>query len=79
MLKIIANVKKQDVTYSYTLGQSFPTVEGKLISVELSGKELSKLMEKKEIPLCAVDTASLTWHGRHAAHVMKLLRELFDK
>jgi hypothetical protein len=47
--------------------------------VELSGKELSKLMEKKEIPLCAVDTASLTWHGRHAAHVMKLLRELFDK
>jgi len=79
MLKIVANVNKQDVTYSYTVGQSFPKVEGKLISVELGGRELGKLLEKQEIPLCSVDNASLTWHGKHAGRVLKTLRELFDK
>lgn len=44
MLKIIANHNKQDITYSFTVGQSFPDIKGKLVSVEVSGKELSKLM-----------------------------------
>jgi hypothetical protein len=79
MLKIVANHNKQDVTYSFTSGQTFPNVEGKLVSVEISGKELSKLMEKKEIPLCSVDNSSLMWHGRSAGSVLKLLKEIFDK
>ena len=77
MLKIVANHNKQDIIYSFTVGQTFPAVEGKLISVEVSGKELSKLMEKKEIPLCSVDNSSLIWHGKSAGSILKLLREIF--
>jgi hypothetical protein len=77
MLKIVANHNKQDITYSFTVGQTFPAVEGKLISVEISGKELVKLMEKKEIPLCSVDNSSLMWHGKSAGGVLKLLKEIF--
>lgn len=77
MVKIIANHNRQDVTYSYTYGQTFPNVEGKLVSIEVNGKELSHLMEKKEIPICAADTSYLVWHGKQAGGILKLLRELF--
>jgi len=76
MLKIITNHNKQDVTYTYTLGQVFPDVQGKLMQVELSGKELARLVQEKEIPICAIDTSCLVWHGRHASHVLKILREI---
>lgn len=76
MVKIVANHNKQDITYSYTIGQSFPDVQGKLLSVEVSGKELSKLMEEKEIPICAADSSYLIWHGRQAGSVVKMLREI---
>ena len=76
MIKIVSNHNRQDVTYSYTLGQTFPDVEGKLLSVEVSGKELSKLMEKKEIPICAADSSYLVWHGKQAGGILKILREL---
>lgn len=84
MLKIVVNVNKQDVTLSYTAGQAFPRVEGKLISVELSGKELLRLQEKRqadeqELPLSLPDNACLTWHGRAAGRVLRDLRELFDR
>ena len=78
MLKIVANHNKRDITYSFTLGQTFPAVEGKLISVEVSGKELSKLMEKKEIPLCSVDNSNLIWHGKAAGSILKSLREILS-
>ena len=78
MIKITSNYKKQDVFYIYSSGQTFPTVEGKLISIEISGKELSKLIEKKEIPLCSLDNSSLTWRGRHAGSILKILKELFE-
>lgn len=79
MLKIVANVNKQDVTHSYVQGQAFPKIDGKLISVELGGRELSKFFEKKEIPLCSTDNTSLTWRGPWAGRVLKELRELFDR
>jgi hypothetical protein len=78
MLKIVANHNKQDITYSFSVGQTFPCVEGKLISVEVSGKELSRLMEKKELPLCSVDNSSLIWHGRQAGSILKVLREILS-
>jgi hypothetical protein len=78
MLKIIANHNKQDITYSFTVGQSFPDIKGKLVSVEVSGKELSKLMEKKEIPLCSVDNSCLIWHGRQAGGILKILKEILS-
>ena len=78
MLKIVANHNKQDITYTYTCGQTFPNVEGKLLRVEVSGKELSKLMVKKEIPLCAVETSYLVWQGKRAGAILKTLRELFE-
>jgi hypothetical protein len=75
MVKIVANHNKQDVVYSYTLGQTFPNVEGKLLRVEVNGQELFKLMEKKEIPICEPNSY-LTWHGKQAGGILKLLREL---
>lgn len=78
MLKITCNHNKQDVTYTYTLGQTFPDVQGKLLQVELSGKELARLVQEKEIPLCAIDTSHLVWQGKHAGGVLKLLREIFN-
>jgi hypothetical protein len=77
MVKIVANHNKHDIIYSYTVGQTFPNVEGKLIRIEVNGNELSKLMEKKEIPLCAADSSYLTWHGKQAGSILKLLREIF--
>ena len=56
-----------------------PQIEGKLISIEVSGKELNKLQEKREIPVSSIDNASLTWQGPWAGRVLKELRELFDK
>jgi L-lactate permease len=76
MLKITSNHNKQYITHSFTLGQSFPDIMGKLISIEISGKELSKLMEKKEIPLCSVENSCLTWHGKQAGGILKILKEI---
>lgn len=77
MLKIYSNYNKQDVSYSFSIGQAFPDVKGKLLRIEMNGKELTKLMEVKEIPLVSVDNSSLVWHGKHASRVMRVLRELF--
>lgn len=79
MLKIIANHNRQDITYSFTVGQNFPDIQGKLISVEANGNELDKLLEVKEIPVNLVKGGYVIWHGRHAGSVLKILRELFDK
>ena len=76
MVKIIVNHNKQEITHSYTVGQTFPTVEGKLLRVEVNGNELSKLMEKKEIPIAA-DNSYLIWHGKQAGGILKLLKEIF--
>jgi hypothetical protein len=76
MLKITTNHNRQDVVYTYTLGQTFPDVQGKLLQVELSGKELAKLVQEKEIPICAIDTSCLVWHGKQAGGILKMLREI---
>lgn len=76
MLKIIANHNKQEVTYSFTIGQTFPDVQGKLVRLELNGNELQKLIQEKEIPICAIDSSYLVWHGKAAGHILKLLREV---
>ena len=79
MVRIVVNHNKQDITHTFTMGQTFPDVQGKLLSVEVSGKELSKLMEKKEIPICAADSSYLVWHGKPAGSILKMLRELFEE
>lgn len=78
MVKILANHNKVDVTYTYTLGQTFPDVQGKLLSVEVNGKELAKLMEVKEIPVCVATSSYLIWHGKQAGGILKLLREIYE-
>ncbi len=78
MLKIITNHNKQDITYSFTIGQVFPEIQGKLLRVELNGNELTRLIQEKEIPICSIDTSYLIWHGRPAGSILKLLRELFQ-
>ncbi len=78
MVKIVVNHNKQDITYSCTLGQVFPKVEGKLLRVEINGNELLKLMEKKEIPICAIDNSYLIWHEKQAGSILKLLQEIME-
>ena len=78
MLKIITNHNKQEVSYSFKIGQKFPDIEGKLISIELSGKELQELLEVREVPVCEIDTAHIVWQGKHAGSALKLLREVFQ-
>lgn len=76
MLKIFANHNKQDIVYSYTVGQSFPDVQGKLLRIELNGNELLKFFQEKKLPLCAIENSYLIWHGKQAGRVLKLLREI---
>lgn len=79
MIKIHSNHNKKDMKYSFSAGQAFPNIEGKLLSVEVNGPELKKLVDSKEIPLYDVEYVYLAWHGKQAGGVLKILRELFDK
>ena len=76
MLKIITNHNKQDIVYSFTIGQTFPDIQGKLLRLELNGNELLKLIQEKEIPICAIDNSYLIWHDKNAGHILKILREI---
>ena len=78
MLKIITNHNKQNIVYSFSLGQIFPDVQGKLLQIELNGKELTKLVQEKEIPICAIDNSFITWNGRAAGRILKLLKEILN-
>jgi len=78
MLKIVTNHNKQDITYSFSIGQTFPQIQGRLMRLELSGSELARFVEKKEIPICALDTSQLVWYDRNAGSVLKILREIFN-
>jgi hypothetical protein len=78
MVKIVSNHNRVDVTYTYKLGGTFPDVEGKLLSVEVNGNELARLMEKKEIPICASGNSYLLWSGRQAGSILKLLKEIME-
>lgn len=76
MLRIVTNNNKEYVNYSYTLGQAFPDIQGKLIQLEINGKELIKLLEQKEIPICSIETSYLIWYGKAAGSILKLLKEI---
>lgn len=75
---MVVNVNKRDIVLSFSIGQAFPKVDGKLISVEVSGRELTKLLEVREISVSAIDNAFIAWHGKHAGRILKELRQLFD-
>lgn len=77
MLKIFVNHERQDITYSFSMGQTFPEVKGKLLRIEMNGKELAKLMEVREIPVCLADNSYLAWDGKQAGSILKVLREIF--
>jgi hypothetical protein len=76
MLKIFTSYNKQDIIYSYSTGQAFPDIKGKLLRIEISGNELMVLNQKKEIPIHAIDTSCLIWYEKNAGHILKLLREI---
>ncbi len=77
MIKIYCNHNKQNITYSFTLGQSFPILQGKLLRIEINGNELLKLTEVKEIPLQSTDNTYLIWHDKHASKILNILKDLF--
>lgn len=68
---------KEYVFYSFTFGQTFPDIQGKLLQVELSGKELLRFFEHREIPICTIANSYLIWHGKSAGSTLKILREIF--
>ena len=75
MVKIYANHDKKNVIYSWSLGQTLPKIDGKLLRLEINGNELMKLSSVKDIPIFAIDTSYLIWHGRNAGRILKLLHE----
>lgn len=77
MLSIYTEHNKQPITYTYTAGQNFPDIKGKLLRLELSGKELIRLTQVKDIPINAIDNSHLIWYGRFAGGILKLLREIY--
>lgn len=77
MLSVYTEHNKQPIVYTYTSGQNFPDIKGKILRLELSGKELIKLSSIKEIPINAIDQSHLTWHGRSAGGILKLLKEIY--
>jgi len=77
MLNVYTEHNKQTIIYTYTNGQSFPDIKGKLLKLELSGKELLRLTQVKEIPINAIDSSHLTWHGKSVGGILKLLREIY--
>jgi hypothetical protein len=78
MLKIYVNHNKQDIVHSYSIGQTFPQINGKLLKIEINGNELNRLAQHKDIPLVSLDSSYLVWHGRNAGSLLKILREVFD-
>ena len=78
MLKVHVNANRQDVVLSYTMGQQFPKVEGRLVSVEVSGKELASFLEKNAVPLVHNVGMVIAWHGKHAGRALHRLRAVFD-
>jgi len=78
MLKISVNVNRQDAVLTYSAGQQFPKVEGRLISVEASGKELEAFLVRAEIPVNITAGMAITFHGKAAGRALRTMRELFD-
>jgi hypothetical protein len=78
MLKIVCNHNKEDITHSFTIGQTFPDIKGKLLRIELNGNELMRLIKEREIPVCAIDNSYLIWYDRNAGHILKILREIWN-
>ncbi len=78
MLRIFTNVDRQDVVLTYSSGQRFPKVEGRLVSVEVGGRELHELLTHGELPVVPNDGMVISWHGKHARRALCRLREVFD-
>lgn len=78
MIRIFTNVNRQDVVLTYSSGQRFPKIEGKLVSVEASGRELNEFLSKHETPVVPNEGMVIAWHGRHARRALRTMRELFD-
>lgn len=78
MLKIRINVSRQDVILSCSLGQQFPKVEGRLVSVEAGGRELQSFLARNSVPVLPNDGMVICWHGKHAGRAMTMMREMFD-
>lgn len=78
MLKIHVNVNRQDIVLSYSTGQQFPKVEGRLSCVEISGKELQAFLVRNGTPVVSNDGMVISWHGKHAGRALRSMRELFD-
>ena len=77
MISIVIENKKQLTTFSYNETGKFPDINGKLIKIEISGKELIKLSSIKNIPIYLIDNSCLIWHGKAAGSVLKILKELY--
>lgn len=77
MLKISVNFNQCDGVVSYSVGQRFPEVRGRLVSVEASGKELSAFLARQELPVFPVENMTIAWTGKHAGRALQVMREIF--
>lgn len=77
MVKITADIDRRRVVLTCALGGQFPTVNGRLVSLEASGKELAVFLELHQVPVRVTEGMSITWTGRSAGRALRAVQALF--
>lgn len=77
MIKITADIDRRRAVLTCTLGGQFPAVNGRLVSLEASGKELVAFLELYQVPIRAIEGMSITWAGRSAGRALRAVQALF--
>jgi hypothetical protein len=77
MVKITADIDRRRTVLTCALGGQFPTVHGRLLTLEASGRELAAFLELHQVPIVPAQGMSVTWSGRGIGHALRRMRELF--
>lgn len=78
MVVITANVDRKDVVFHCSTGEPVPRINGRLRSIEISGRDLTRFAEAIDMPIMN-DTSSVSWFGKHAGRTLRILQELSEK
>lgn len=77
MIKIIADIDRHRTVLTCMLGGQFPAVNGRLVSLEASGKELAAFLELYQVPVRPTQGMSVVWSGRGTGRALRAMQALF--
>lgn len=77
MIKITVDIDRRRTVLTCALGGQFPAVNGRLVSLEASGKELAAFLELHQVPVKATEGMSITWAGRSVGRALRGMQALF--